>query len=173
MYILFFHFISHAIGLDIFSATVLMHMLIRSLIIYFFGVTIAHFNKKLIGIRTPFNFILFIMLGSIFANAIVDKNVFLVTMAATLFLILLNGLMTMLSFHIPFIESFVKGNDTILVKNGHIQWHAMEENFITKRELLKELHTQLHTNSLKKISYAILESDGTINFIQQKTICKC
>jgi len=173
MYTLFFQFVSQAVGLDIFSATVLMHILIRSLIIYFFGVTIAHFNKKLIGIRTPFNFILFIMLGSIFANAIVDKNVFLVTIAATLFLILLNGLMTILSFYIPFIESFVKGKDIVLVKNGTIQWHAMKKNFITERELLKELHTKLHTNSLKRISSAVLESDGTINFIQQKTICKC
>jgi uncharacterized membrane protein YcaP (DUF421 family) len=173
MYTLFFQFVSQAIGLDIFSITPLIHMLIRSIIIYFFGVTLARFNKKLIGIRTPFNFILFIMLGSVFANAIVDEKFFLATMAITLFLILLNGLMTMLSFHIPFIESFVKGMDVILVKNGEIQWHAMKKNFITERELLKELHKQVHTNSLKKISSAVLESDGTINFIQQKTICKC
>lgn len=173
MYTLFFQFISQAIGLDIFSATPLIHMLIRSIIIYFFGVTLAHFNKKLIGISTPFNFFLVVMLGSVFAIAIIDKNVFLATIAITLFLILLNGLMTMLSFRIPFIESFVKGRDVILVKNGEIQWDTMEENFITERELLKELHKQLHTNSLKRIRSAVLESDGTINFIQQKTICEC
>ena len=112
------------------------------------------------------------MLGSIFANAILDANVFLPTLCTVIFLTLLNGLMTVLSYYFPSIEFFIKGSPVVIVKNGEIQWHVMEKNFITERELFEELHTQLHTRNLKLIEAAILASDGTINFIEKKESVK-
>src|SRR5271168_676211 len=93
------HVIYSAIGLDTFSSTFLIHMIIRGSIIYGAGIIVARFNKKLIGIRTPFNFILFVMLGSISASAVVDENIFLAVLGTTLFLITLNGCIAMLSFY--------------------------------------------------------------------------
>lgn len=165
--------IQQAVGLHIFSLTSVAHMAIRSIIIYCFGVTLARFNKKLLGIRTPFNFLLFVMLGSLASNAIVDGQLFIPIFGVMLLLTLLNGIMTMLSFYIPSIEHFVKGTPSIIVKNGAIQWKEMKANFITKRELLNELHSQLHTQNLGEIDTATLASDGTINFITKKTIKDC
>jgi len=162
-----FHIIKQAIGWHFFSLTTLLHMTIRGIIVYYFGISIARFNKKLLGIRTPFNFILFVMLGSIFASAIIDEEIFLPLLITTLLLFLINGLMTLLSFYSPFIELFVKGKDSVIIKNGKIQWQIMQQNLITKRELLNELHSQLHTTDLKQVKLAILASDGTISFIQK------
>ena len=164
----FFTIIQEAIGLNTLSFTALFYMIIRGVIVYLLGITLARFNKKLLGVRTPFNFILFIMLGSIFANAILDANVFLPTLCTIILLTLLNGLMTALSYYFPPVELFIKGSPAVIVKNGEIQWDVMEKNFITERELFNELHTQLHTHSLKHIEAAILASDGTINFIEKK-----
>ena len=44
----------------------------------------------------------------------------------------------------------------------------MKKEFITERELLTELHAQLHTSNLKEVEIALLVSDGTIHFIQKK-----
>jgi len=159
------YMVRHAIGIDTFTAGPFLYMTIRGIIVYFVGISLARFNKKLMGIRTPFNFILFIMLGSIFATAIVDGTLFLPIICATLLLFLLNGLMTMLAYYIPGVERFMKGHSSELVKEGEIQWRAMRRNFITRNELLNELHTQLHTNNLEAVKSAVLASDGTINFI--------
>ena len=105
------------------------------------------------------------MLGSIFAEAIMDKNFFLPIMGTTLFLTLLNALITMLTFYSHSVEYFVKGHPAILIQNGTISWKAMKQNFITKRELMHEVHAQLHTNDIEKIKLAFLEADGTFSFI--------
>jgi uncharacterized membrane protein YcaP (DUF421 family) len=164
---LFFDVVKEAIGVYTFSFAYLFHMIIRGFIIYFYGMALARFNKKLMGIRTPFNFVLFIMLGSIFANAIVEASLFLPVIGIITSLILLNGFVTMLAFHVPAIERFVKGASSVLVKDGEILWHSMRKNFITERELFNELDRQLHTHSLKDIESAVLISDGSINFIKK------
>ncbi len=161
----FLETIKDAIHLDAFSTTKLLHTIMRSIMIYFWGITLARFNKKLLGIRTPFNFLLFVMMGSISAMAIVHGEFFLPIICAFTFLILLNGLMTMLVFYYKPIELFVKGKEVLLVKNGNIQWKQMRKNFITHKELFNELYNQLHTKDLKTVSAAYLTSDGTINFI--------
>ncbi|HBR70644.1 TPA: hypothetical protein DIC20_00995 [Candidatus Dependentiae bacterium] len=148
--------------------TQLFYMIFRGAIIYLFGLTFARFNKKLMGIRTPFNFILFVMLGSISANAIAMRDLFLPTIGTLFFLSMLNGLMTILSYRFRSVELFVKGRDVIIVKNGKIQWNAMKNDFITERELMNELHAKLHTHNLDEIETATLASDGTINFILKK-----
>lgn len=164
------NFIHEATGFNTISFLPLLHMLIRGIIVYFFGVTLARFNKKLLGIRTPFNFLLFVMLGSIFANAILTAENFIPTLCTILLLMLLNGLLTGLSYKFLFIEQFLKGSPSIIVKNGEIQFLAMKKNFITERELFNELHRQLHTHSLKEIETAELTSDGSISFIKKKKI---
>lgn len=161
-----------AIGLHEFAYTPFIYMTIRGVIVYFFGIYLARFNKKLVGIRTPFNFILFIMLGSIFANAIVEETAFLPIMCSIVLLTLLNGLMTMLAYYLPSVELFLKGSSSELVKEGEIQWKAMRKNFITRHELINELHTQLHTDKLQDVKSAELASDGTINFITNGDIHK-
>jgi len=154
-----------AIYIKTFSYTVLIPILIRSGAIYIFGITFSRFNKKLIGIRTPFNFILFVMLGALAANAILYKKFFLLIVSSITFLTILNGLVTLLAYYFKPIENFVKGDLPELVKDGKIQWKAMKKNFITERELRNELHTQLKTNDLSNVISAHLASDGTINFI--------
>lgn len=160
--------LQEAIGFNSFSSLSLLYMVLRGIIVYLFGITLARSNKKFIGIRTPFNFILFIMLGSIFANAILNADAFLPTLGTIFLLMLINGLITTLSFYFPLVESFVKGSPSILIKNGQIQWDIMKKNFITERELFRELHAQLHTHDLEKIETAFLISDGTIDFIKKK-----
>ena len=159
--------LQEAIGINTFSFTALFYMIIRGITVYLFGVTLTRFNKKLLGIHRPFNFILYIMLGSLFANAILNANVFLPTLGTILILMLFNRLVTMLSFHFLAIETLIKGSPSILIKDGKIQRAAMKKNFITERELFNVIQTQLHMRDLNQIETALLASDGTINFIKK------
>lgn len=164
-----FKFFQEAIGLNNFSFLSLFHMIIRGSIVYLIGIFLARSNKKLFGIHTPFNLTLFIMLGSIFADSVLHSDVFLPTIVTIIFLIIINGLATKLSFYFPRIEHYIKGTHAIIVKNGEIQWDAMKKELITEGELLLELHKQLNTRDLRKIELALLTSDGSIAFIQKNT----
>ncbi len=162
-------YISESFGVNFMTIPDTIMMIIRGVMVYFVGVTLARFNKKLIGVRTPFNFLLFIMLGSIFAQAIIDGSSLIPILGTIIALFSLNGFMTMLAYSSPAIESFMKGKPSVLVKDGEIQWGKMKRYFITEQELLNELNRQLHTQNLNSIEFAFLASDGTIVFIEKNT----
>jgi len=160
-----FYILKNALEIPSFDPMQLLYMSIRAIIIYIVGVLMARYNKKLIGIRTPFNFILFITLGSIFTNAIVDAKVFLPIVGSMFLLITINTCMKMLSFRFPWIEKLSKGPSVELITNGKIDWNVMKSHSITKQELLNELANQMHTYDIDKVETAILASDGSLNFI--------
>jgi len=144
------------------------HMLLRAFILYVTNFLLIRFNKRFMGIRTPFNFVLFVMLGSISAVAITEHAPFLPILGIILLLILFNRTISFFEFHFPAFERLFKGEIVELIKDGEIQWNNMKKNSITKRELLNELQSRLHTRSLSEISSAFLASDGEINFIKKK-----
>jgi uncharacterized membrane protein YcaP (DUF421 family) len=108
---------------------------------------------------------IFMMLGSIFANAIVDAKSFLPIIVSLFAIIILNSFIKKLVFRFLWVENFIKGPSIELVKNGKINWNEMKANSITKRELLNELASQAHTYDIDKVEAATLASDGSINFI--------
>ena len=164
----FFSFIQTALKLDKANAILFAYMLLRGLIIYFTSFLLIRFNKRFMGIRTPFNFILFVMLGSLSAAAITEYRPFLPILGVILALIFLNRIISAIEYHFPRFEKLFKGPIIVLVKNGEIQWNNMERTYITKRELMNELQQRLHTRDLKSIASALLTSDGQINFIRRQ-----
>ena len=154
-----------AFGLqDIVDAT--LAMCLRGLIIYIFGILLIRFNKKFIVIRTPLNFIIIIMLGSIAASAITTNTLLIPILCTVMFLVFINKFSSMLEFYFPSIERLFKGSSILLVQHGKINWEMMKKNYITKEELLNELQSQLHTNNLADIQSAILTSER-IHFIKK------
>lgn len=164
----FFAFIKAALDLDRSNIMIFFYMSLRGFIIYFTSVILLRFNKRFAGIRTPFNFILYVMLGSISAAAIIGTIPFLPVYGVILLLMALNRTIASIVFFSPYWERLIKGPVVILVKDGKIQWKNMEKSYITERELLNELHRQLHTKDLSKVASALLASDGAINFISKK-----
>jgi len=161
-------FFYNALEIDKSNFMLFAYMLLRAFILYFSSFLLIRFNKRFMGIRTPFNFILFVMLGSISAVAITEHAPFLPVLAIIFVLIFLNRAISFIEFRSPAFERLFKGKIVELVKNGEIQWDNMRKSSITKRELLNELQSRLHTRDLADISLALLASDGEINFIKKK-----
>jgi len=155
-----------------FDVMSLVYMSLRSFVIYISGMLFIRLNKKFIETRTPFNFMLFMMLGSISAAAIVGAAPFFPTYGAILFLMFLNRCISGLAFYSLTFEKFFKGTETLLVENGKIQWDNMKNNYITKIELINALQQQLHRNDLLEFDCAFLATDGTINFIKKNDFTK-
>ena len=151
------------LGLE--SCNLMIIMILRGLIIYASTIIFLRLNKKFLGIRTSYNFILFVLFGSMSATAITSDGLFLPIMATIFILSLINKGLSCLFYHYSYLEEFLVGAPVLLVSNGEIQWHNMKKSFITQNNLLNALQTQLHTNNFSKVDSAYLATDGTINFI--------
>lgn len=140
-------------------------MSVRGVIIYTLATISIRLNKKFLGVRTSYNFILFITLGSLCASAITEEGLFLPITSTIVVLSIMNSIITRLFFHYPRFENFFTGKPTLLISNGEVQLNNMRAHFITKTDLINALQTQMHTTDFTKVEFAYLATDGTINFI--------
>jgi len=161
-------FFKAALGLDKSNWVIFGHMCLRGFIVYFTSVIVLRFNRRFAGIRTPFNFILYVMLGSISAFAITGTVSFLPVYGIILLLMALNRTIASIVFYSSWFEQLIKGPVVVLVKDGKIQWKSMRRCYVTERELLNELHNQLHIKDLTKVYSATLTADGSMNFVINK-----
>ena len=146
----------------------LVSMCVRAFIIYTASILFVRFNRKFMGIRTPYNFLLSVMIGSASARAITEGSNFLPILGTLFFLILLNMLLSALGYFFPTFEKFFIGSSVILLKNDKIMWKNMRRHYITKKDLQNALERQLHTDNFTTIKTAFLAGDGTINFVLKK-----
>ena len=143
-------------------------MVMRSVIIYVVALIMVRFNRKIMGLRNPFNFLVFIMLGSLSVAGITLEGIFLPVLGLIIFLFIFNASVAYTISHVPALENFVAGPSVVLVKNGHVKWAKLKDYYITRTELRNELKEQLQTNDFSIIETAYLASDGTINFVTKK-----
>lgn len=160
--------IGDALGLmlglqDSLSSIIMMSM--RGVIVYISSILLIRINRKFFGIRTASNFTLFVMLGSMFATAIIVDGLFLPIISTIFFLSLVNRVVAAIFFYYPRCEELIVGKPVVIFSNGDIHWSNMKKNFISKNDLLNALQTQMNANNFLKIDSAYLATDGTINFI--------
>lgn len=153
-------------GWEHFNLVLAMSM--RGVILYVLAIVSIRLNKKFLGIRTSYNFILFVMLGSLCAAAITEEGLFLPITSTIILLSLLNRILSSFFFHYPQLENVFLGKPVLLVSNGEFQRHNMRAYFVTTNDLVNALQTQLHTNDFGKVESAYLATDGTINFITKQ-----
>lgn len=146
----------------------LVSMCARAFIIYTASILFVRFNRKFMGIRTPYNFLLFVVIGSASATAITEGSNFIPILGTLFFLILVNMLLSVLGYFFPSFERFLIGSSIILLKNDKIMWKNMRRHYITKKNLQNALETQLHTDDFSIVRTAFLADDGTINFLVKK-----
>lgn len=140
------------------------HMCARGALIYVLGLLLIRINKRFMGMRTVFNYILSVIIGSIFAGATIGATPFFPTLGTIILIMLLNALFSALVFHSKTIEYLLKGEPAVLVKNGEIQWNTMRRHFITRDELMDAVRTRGQTK-LKNVKWALFENTGHISVI--------
>lgn len=142
-------------------------MSIRGFIVYISTMALVRINRKFLGVRTSSNFVLFIMLGSMFAAAVTSENLFLPIMITIFFLSFVNRYVASLFFYYPQLGELFVGAPVVLVSDGVVHWRNMEKHLVSKNDLLNELQTQLHITDVSKIERAYLATDGTIDFVMK------
>lgn len=144
-------------------------MLVRAFVVYIVGIILIRINKRFMGLRTGFNFFLYVLLGSILAGIVMGNIDFLHGIGTVIAIMFLNMATAYLVFLFPSVEHFLKGTPTLLVKDGKIQWKAMHKHLITQDELMDAIHNAglLHIDD---VSRAFLENSGAITIITEKNI---
>ncbi|MBU9723282.1 MULTISPECIES: YetF domain-containing protein [Bacillaceae] len=139
------------------------------LIIGFFALLLITkvLGKTQITQLTPFDFISALVLGELVGNAIYDKEIgaHFVLYAVALWGLLIY-LIEMLTQKIKKTRSFLEGNPAIIVQNGKIDYQQLKKNRLDINQLQSLLRSK-NVFSIREVSYAILEPNGSISILKK------
>lgn len=145
---------------------VLLITIIRSIGIYILAIFLTRkIGTKLISQMNFFDFIMGVSMGSIIANAIIDKQ--FASLSATTALILLSiltivtGYLSVKSFKI---RKLINSEPVTLVQNGTILDENMKKIKLTINELMMKLREK-NAFSLADVEFAIMETDGQLSVL--------
>lgn len=154
------------LGIDAESLTV-GQMAVRAVIVYFSALMMVRIGeKRFLAKNTAFDVILGIIFGSVVSRAINGSAEFVPTLAAGFVLVLLHWLFAVLSFHLDWFGTVVKGNARVLVENGAILWEAMRKSHISRKDLMSAVRLQANITTLDRVDKARLERSGDISVIK-------
>lgn len=145
---------------------VLLITIIKGIGIYILAMFLTKgIGRKLISQMNFFDFIMGVSMGSIVANAIIDKE--FASLSATIALILFS-ILTILTGYLSIksvtIRKLINSEPVTLVENGNIIDKNMKKTKLTINELKMKLREK-SAFSLADVEFAIMETDGELSVL--------
>ena len=137
---------------------------IRTFFFYFFILIVYRImGKREIGQLGIIDLIVSILIAELVAISIENyDNSMLISIIPILTLLILQVSLAFLSLKLPKFRIFLDGNPSVIIKDGKVNYNEM----LKQKYNLDDLMTQLREKgymSISEISYAILETNGTLS----------
>jgi uncharacterized membrane protein YcaP (DUF421 family) len=125
-------------------------------------------DKRFMGKKTAFDFILGLILASMLARGINGSAPLFPTLVCGFVLVGLHRALAAIAFRSHRFGQLVKGTDDILVEDGQVRWAKMRSNAVTERDLLESCRIQGKVESVAQVKSARMERNGDISIIERK-----
>ena len=142
--------------------------IVRTIILYLlvsFGMRAM--GKRQIGDMQPSELVVTLLISEIAAIPIQDSSQPITTAIVAIFsLVSLEIILAVLTLKSSLINDIVNGKPAVIIKDGKIIQHRLKRLRITNSDLFELLHSQ-GVFDLSEVSYAIIETNGTLSVMQK------
>lgn len=143
-------------------------MSLRAVVVFVLAIVMIRIgNKRFMGKNAALDVLLGIVFGSMVSRAITGNAPFLPTLVASLVLVLMHWVLSAIAYRSQWFGTLVKGNDSVLVRDGEIQREAMKKAHITEHDLRESLRTSGKQPDVSQVASAHLERNGDISVIMR------
>jgi uncharacterized membrane protein YcaP (DUF421 family) len=129
--------------------------------------TIRIAGRRTFGMKSAFDNVIAILLGSILGRAVVGASPFLPVVAASLTIAVAHRIAAWYSVQNHGFGKLIKGSAVILYEKGHMNERALLRHQITKEDIMESLR-QHNVTDLNRADAIYLERSGRISVIKQK-----
>ena len=144
----------------------LAQVAVRAFLVYSALIVFVRLGKKrFLAQATPLDAILLILIGSIASRGVSGTAPFFTSIIASGWLIALHSVFSFISCRSDRFSHWIKGNPTILVKDGRIDREAMLNTHMSEGDLDEDLRKK-GLRDAAKIAEARLERDGTLSVLK-------
>jgi uncharacterized membrane protein YcaP (DUF421 family) len=148
-----------------------MDLALRAVFIYFF----IYLLMRIVGRRElsslgPFDIILLVVIGDAVQQGLTQDDYSLTgTVIVVTAIALLQVFTSYLSFRFSFLRPVLEGKPIVIVQDGKPIEANLRRERLTVDEVMEEARTSAQISSLDEIQFAIIESNGSISFLEKKS----
>jgi uncharacterized membrane protein YcaP (DUF421 family) len=146
-----------------------VQMGIRAFLIFIVALILIRIaGIRAFGMRSAFDNIIILLLGSILSRAVYSADPVSGILLAGLVLVLMHRAFAILSVYSDTFGKLVKGDKTLLLKNGKAILGNMRKSLISHNDLDEGIRLEGHSESHEGIETAYLERSGHISVIKKE-----
>jgi len=120
-----------------------------------------------IGMKSAFDAIIVIMLGSILSRAVVGVSPFFPTVLAGAVLAIVHKIIAFITVRNDFIGRIVKGEKTMLFRNNKFLKQNMISSCISHKDLEEEIRLRINEDTTENVNEIFMERTGEISVIKK------
>jgi uncharacterized membrane protein YcaP (DUF421 family) len=142
------------------------HMALRAIVMYVALILLVRLGKKrFLGGATAFDYILLVMIGAVAGRAMTGGSPYFVSLLGILILILMHWAFSAVARTSSWFSHLIKGNATLLIKEGKINFRALARSHMSMDDLTEDLrsHGEREAGS---ITEAYLERNGKLSVLK-------
>lgn len=144
---------------------------LRGILITLYAIIIFRMNlSRIYGNHSSLDFIIYIILGAILGEAIVNNIPLLPSIIVCTLIVLIYRALIYLTYKSHRIGKYIKGEKITIIKEGKYIKANLKCTRLTTNDVLQALRLQHGINNINSVKTAILERGGQISFqLKQKT----
>lgn len=141
----------------------------RGLLITLYAIFIFRLNlSRLYGSHSALDFIIYIILGAILGEAIVNNIPLLPSIITTTLIVMIYKCLAYLTYKSHRVGKYIKGEKIFIIRNGKYIKKNLQCTRLTTHDVLQALRVQHGRNDIESLEAAILERGGEISFQLKK-----
>ncbi len=143
---------------------------LRAVVVYIFLLVLLRLTgKRQVGQLAPFDLVLLLVLSNAVQNSMNggDNSVTGGMILATT-LVVINSFVGWLAYHSKSVEALIEGRPVILIHDGRVDHHSLQQVHMTTHELDAALRQEGHAGPAS-VRFAVLENNGKISVISMQS----
>ncbi|MBA2710801.1 MAG: DUF421 domain-containing protein [Tatlockia sp.] len=139
---------------------------IRGIVITLYAILLFRASSaRLFGNHAPLDFIIFVILGAVLGEAIVNNIPLIPSMIVCTFILGIHRFLAYITYKNHRVGKYIKGEEMCIVKDGKYVEKNLSCCRITPNDILQALRLQYGREKISSVEEAILERGGQISFI--------
>lgn len=138
---------------------------LRGILITLYAIIVFRMNlSRIYGNHSPLDFIIYIILGAILGEAIVNNIPLLPSIIVSTIIIMLYRFLAYLTYKSHWLGKYIKGDKINIIKDGKYIKKNLQCSRLTTHDVLQAIRMQYGINDIDCVKTAILERGGQISF---------
>ena len=146
-----------------------LQMAMRAVAVFFAALILIRISgRRSFGQRSPFDYVVAILLGAMLSRIIVGASPVIPTLMASLVVVLTHRALAWACVRSRWLESLVVGVERELYKDGQFNHRQMSAALITRTDVFETARQELNSLDLQGVQSAILERNGQVSLIRKR-----